>query len=140
MSDNNIPKKPFRDKQAPKGPPAALFIWLLIFITFAGIIIFRFNPSLMGVKEWTQTTFEKELANGAILTANMMPESDQDYYIEGKLKPDYKPAGQAENVTDLSRKTSEPKIPDIYSTRVTMSDDLMKKMELKGVEIKVLQR
>ena len=133
MSDNNSPRKPFRDKQAPKGPPAALFIWLLIFITFAGIIIFRFNPSLMGVKEWSQTTFEKELSNGAILTANMMPESDQVYYIEGKLRPDYKPAGLPENVTDLSKKKSDVKTPDVYSTRVTMTDDLMKKMELKGV-------
>ncbi len=140
MSDNNSPQKPFRDKQTPKGPPAALFIWLLIFITFAGIIIFRFNPSLMGVKEWSQTTFEKELNNGAILTANMMPESDQVYYIEGKLRPDYKPAGLPENVTDLSKKRSDAKTPDVYSTRVTMTDDLMKKMELKGVEIKVLQR
>ena len=35
MSDNNSTRKPFKDKQAPKGPPAALFIWLLIIISIA---------------------------------------------------------------------------------------------------------
>ena len=71
MSDNNSPRKPFKDKQAPKGPPAALFIWLLILITFVGIIIFKFNPSLMGVQEWNQTKFEAALNSGYIATADI---------------------------------------------------------------------
>ena len=139
MSDNNSPRKPFKDKQAPKGPPAALFIWLLILITFVGIIIFKFNPSLMGVQEWNQTKFEAALNSGYIATADITPESDSIYYIVGKLKPDYKPAAQSD-AKDLSKEKNGAKAPDVYSTRVTASDELMKKMEQKGVEVKVLQR
>ena len=139
MSDNNSPRKPFKDKQAPKGPPAALFIWLLILITFVGIIIFTFNPSLMGVQEWNQTKFEAALNSGYIATADITPESDSIYYIVGKLKPDYKPAAQSD-AKDLSKEKNGAKAPDVYSTRVTASDELMKKMEQKGVEVKVLQR
>ena len=127
MSDNNSPRKPFKDKQAPKGPPAALFIWLLILITFVGIIIFKFNPSLMGVQEWNQTKFEAALNSGYIATADITPESDSIYYIVGKLKPDYKPAAQSD-AKNLSKEKNGAKAPDVYSTRVTASDELMKKM------------
>ncbi|HBC85872.1 MAG TPA: cell division protein FtsH [Lentisphaeria bacterium] len=75
----------------------AIFVWLLIFLSLG--VLFVYNHNKKDLTEWEQTKFEKELAAGNILTANLSPENDKVYYVDGKFKPSSpgEAALQAEN-------------------------------------------
>ncbi len=111
-------------------PPLAIFIWLMIFATVAVLLIVKFNPGL-AKDEWSQSTFEKELAAGNIETATITPESDKVMSIEGKYKKVEKPG-----VVNIAAAT--PGASAQYSTRIIVSDDILK--QFKNSNVQVLQR
>ncbi len=80
-----------------KPPQMAIFVWLLIFLSLA--ILFIYNHNKKEFTDWEQTKFEKELAAGNILTANISQENDKVFYVDGKYKPSSSgdSAQQAEN-------------------------------------------
>ncbi|MFA6291836.1 MAG: ATP-dependent zinc metalloprotease FtsH [Victivallales bacterium] len=86
-----------------KAPQMAIFVWLLIFLSLG--ILFAYNHNKKDFAEWDQSSFEKELAAGNILTVNLSPENDRIYYVEGKYKAasSSKDAPQAENGEYLYR-------------------------------------
>ncbi len=67
-----------------KTPQMAIFVWLLVFLSLG--VLFVYNHSRKEYNEWEQTKFEKELSDGNILTANISPETEKVFYIEGKYK------------------------------------------------------
>ncbi len=126
--DDDFNKPSQKDPNAPKRSPIAVFVWLLIFAAFAIILVVRFNPSF-NKDELSQSAFEKELAAGNILKAEITPESDKVLYIEGELKRQDKPG-----VVDASKQQESNR----YSTRVIASDDFLK--SLKAANVKIQQR
>ncbi|MBO4491603.1 MAG: hypothetical protein J5944_09615 [Lentisphaeria bacterium] len=96
MSSNNEN----RGGRQGRRPPFALFIWLLIFLTGASLFIFQYDPAMSGREELTPAEFERNLTEGTILSADVMPESDKILYIEGKFEP--KAAPEDGKVTDLT--------------------------------------
>jgi len=99
--DNNVKE----DKKKPSPPPPssarktpqmAIFVWLLIFLSLG--VLFVYNHNKKDFSEWEQTKFEKELSEGNILTANLSPENDRVFYVDGKYKSSVPgEAAQAEN-------------------------------------------
>jgi len=80
------PQKPSLKEAMPsKRPPAALFIWLIIFIFIASLVALRVNPS-SEVEEWAQSRFEKQIVSGNVISAKITPETERILYIEGKFK------------------------------------------------------
>ena len=121
-----------------KSPAFAVVIWVLIFLALGAIFIARANPGLMGSQEWTQSRFEKELALKNVVTANMMPESDNVYYIEGEYKVPATPE-KKENTLDTRKKAAKAKnTPLSYSARVMMTPVIMQ--NLSSAKVTVLQR
>ena len=121
-----------------KSPAFALVIWVLIFLALGAIFIARANPGLMGSQEWTQSRFEKELAQKNVVTANMMPESDNVYYIEGEYKVPATPE-KKENTLDTRKKSAKAQnAPLTYSARVMMTPAIMQ--NLSSAKVTVLQR
>ncbi len=118
-------------------PPFAIFVWLVIFLTGATFFIFQYDPSSGQRKEWTPAEFEKHLNEGAILTADVMPESDKILQIEGKYDP--KHTVSSGNVTDLSESAGETG-SHTYSTRVYATDQLVASLQKKDVKVTFLQR
>ena len=137
MSDN---KDSNRSGQKPKGSMPALFIWLIVFLGLIGLFIMRSSSGLSSAKEWTQSEFIAQLAAGTVLTANLMPESDNVYFIEGtccERKP--RKTEQPGAITkDLRSQTAADGKPMTYSTRVVMSDSLQKM--LNSAQVTVQQR
>ena len=140
MSDD---KEPARGGRKPKGPTPALFIWLIVFVGLIGLFFMRSSSALSAQKEWTQSEFISHLAEGEILTANLMPESDNVYFIEGtyriRQKPETSVAEKGAITKDLredpARAASRPLV---YSTRVVMSDSLQQL--LNSAQVTVQQR
>ncbi len=121
-----------------KSPAFAVVIWVLIFLALGAIFIARANPGLMGSQEWTQSRFEKELTQKNVVTANMMPESDNVYYIEGEYKVPATPE-KKENTLDTRKKSAKnQKAPLTYSARVMMTPAIMQ--NLASAKVTVLQR
>jgi len=115
-----------KNGKEPSGrrPPLAIFIWLMIFATVAVLFVVKLNPSAKD--DWSQSTFEKELAAGNIVTATITPESDKVMSIEGEYKKIEKPG-----VADLS---ASPGIAH-YSTRVIMTDEILRQFKSSNVQI-----
>ncbi|MBR2363839.1 MAG: ATP-dependent zinc metalloprotease FtsH [Lentisphaeria bacterium] len=121
-----------------KSPVFAVVIWLLIFLALGAIFIARANPELMGSQEWTQSKFEQELQQKNIVSANMMPESDNVYYIEGEYRIPVKPE-KKENTLDTRKKSAiGKKSPNLYSARVMMTPAIMQ--NLSSAKVTVLQK
>ena len=148
MSNKNEPPKMPRNNLPAKGPSPAIFIWLIVFIGLIGLFVMRSSSLLSAPKEWTQSDFERHLNAGEILTASMMPESDNVYYVEGTYRvkppqaavnnPPAKTAEKAPIEKDLrTKKTATVKDLE-YSTRIVMTSDLMNR--LNKAQVKVLQR
>jgi cell division protease FtsH len=99
--NKNEYKKEEKKKQGgqpvKKAPPMAIFVWLLIFLSLG--ILFTYSHNKKDSTEWDQSTFEKELAAGNILTVNLSPENDRVYNVEGKYKvaSNVKNAPESEN-------------------------------------------
>lgn len=130
---NNKPEMP---GARPKGPKLAVFIWLLVLLSLSGIFLFRANPALLGSEEWDQTRFESNLTQGLILTARLMPESDNVYFIEGEYKLPVAKSPR-EKTVDVRKKKSKDR-PNIYSARIVMTPAIMQ--HLSRVKMTVLQR
>lgn len=132
---NNEPE----NKQSQSGlpsrrPPIALFAWLLIFLV--GLSLALFSPSFSTSREnWDQTEFEKQLDEGNILSAKIMPESDTILLIEGEFRRDKKEGGQD---LSISRDSSGRQINPTYTTRVYATDSMMAK--LQKTKVTYLQR
>ena len=98
MSENNsknINKEEYKKEEEKKkkpgfqpvkkaAPQMAIFVWLLIFLSLG--LLFVYNHNKKDFAEWDQSSFEKELAAGNILTVSLSPENDRVYYVEGKYK------------------------------------------------------
>ena len=128
MSENNNPVPPRGNNPGPKGPSPALFIWLLVFAGLIGLFVLRSSSLLSSPQEWSQSQFEAQLAAGNIVTASLMPESDNVYSIEGKYRiPVQQNTPDAPKDLRVSPKNPEQNEP-VYSTRVVMTDTLMQKL------------
>ena len=124
-------------KNSSKNGKSAVFavvIWVLIFLALGAIFIARANPGVMGSQEWSQTKFEQELARKNILTANMMPESDNVYYIEGEYSVQLSPQKKG-NVLDTRK---GKKGANLYSARVILTPEISR--NLASVKVTVLQK
>ena len=80
MSDN---KEPISGNPKNKVPSPALLIWLIVFIGLISLFIMRSSSMLSSPREWTQSEFIRHLEAGEIVSANLIPESDNVYFIEG---------------------------------------------------------
>ncbi len=77
MSDDRKPKK------VSKRPPAALFVWLFIFL--AGAALFAFSGgSDAGKNELTPSEFVSILKKGAIISARITPGPERFFMIRGE--------------------------------------------------------
>ena len=121
-----------------KSPVFAVIIWMLIFLALGAIFVARANPALMGSQEWTQTKFEQALAQKTILTANMMPESDNVYYIEGEYSIPVYAEKKANSVDVREKKAKGKKSANLYSARVMMTPAIMQ--NLATAKVTVLQK
>ena len=126
----------------PKGkqrrPPAALFIWLLVFLAGAAMFVYQYNPEVNERQEWTPAEFERHLEEGSVLTADVMPESDRILFIEGKFEPKAA-VHNSQQITDLSGAAEKGASPT-YSTRVYATDQLVSSLQKKDVKVTFLQR
>ena len=123
MSNNKEPS-PGNPKNRPS---PAVFIWLIVFIGLIGLFIMRSSSMLSSPREWTQSEFISHLKGGEIISANLIPESDNVYFIEGLYQPVQKVAsGDSGSVAkDLRASGSSGKSP-AYSTRIVMSEEIQK--------------
>ena len=127
--DDDFNKSPQKDANGPRRSPVAVFVWLLIFAAFAVILVMKMNPSFMAKDELSQSAFEKEVAAGNVLKAEITPESDKVLYIEGELKRQDKPG-----VVDASKQQESNR----YFTRVIATDEFLN--TLKSANVKIQQR
>ena len=114
----------------PKNKPsAAVFIWLIVFIGLISLFVMRSSSMLSSPREWTQSEFVSHLQAGEIVSANLIPESDNVYFIEGIYQPAVKTAPKDSGSVSKDLRTSSgsgsAKSPS-YSTRIVMSDSIQK--------------
>ena len=114
----------------PKNKPsAAVFIWLIVFIGLISLFVMRSSSMLSSPREWTQSEFVSHLQAGEIVSANLIPESDNVYFIEGSYQPAVKSApkdpGTVSKDLRASSGSGSAKVPS-YSTRIVMSDSIQK--------------
>ena len=121
MSDNKMPASGSQKNK----PSPALFIWLIVFIGLISLFIMRSSSMLSSPREWTQSEFISHLGAGEIISANLIPESDNIYFIEGIYQPVKKNALTDSSAVskDLRESGSSGKKP-AYSTRVVMSEQI----------------
>ena len=82
MNDKKVsPKKPLPNTK--RKPPVSLFLWLLAFLLLASLIIFRSSPYFAAEEEWSANAFLAQLEKGAVVSAEIMPESDKILAISG---------------------------------------------------------
>ena len=95
MNDKKEPqKKPLPAMK--RKPPASLFLWLLAFLVLATLIVFNSSPYFSPQEEWSANKFLAQLEKGAVVTAEIMPESDKILAISGEFKDVLKPAQTAD--------------------------------------------
>ena len=137
MSDNNNESP--RSGQKPKGPSPALFIWLIVFVGLIGLFFLRSSSVLNSPKEWTQTEFSEQLSKGRILTANLLPESANVYFVEGTFRSEQaKPAAANGPVSKDLRPEQQSAKPQVYSCRIVMTNAIMD--QLNSVQVTVQPR
>jgi len=198
MNDKKEPqKKPL--PATKRKPPASLFLWLLAFLVLASLIVLNSSPYFSTQEEWSANAFLAQLEKGAVVTAEIMPESDKILAISGEFRDVPKPAQTADaknagnggavhtNLNDKdtidaavrqalsdqgvdvgadpARKDAEkkpavvekdltkPTVTQVtarggaakrvklkYSTRIYATDDIINKLDEKGVEVVYLER
>ncbi len=69
-----------------KTPPVAMIVWLLVFVA-AGALFF-FSSGHKQSRNITQSTFEADLAQEKIVSAEFTPESGSIMNVQGKYKPE----------------------------------------------------
>ncbi len=119
--DNNNQPAPRQEPPAPgKKPPIAFFVWIMIFIGIAFLLIYQLNP-MSNAKTIDQNTFEIELERENILTAELTPETDNVYYVQGKC---VRPIGSTGHGAPLTKKDGHYRTRIIYSNTI---DKLLRK-------------
>ncbi len=103
-------------------PPAALFLWLLVFLVGASLFIFNSSPFGRKSAEWSANEFRKNLYSGMVSTAVVTPESDKILSIEGEY---HLPQNAQTEVKDLSG--TEGKLR--YVTRIYATDELATELQ-----------
>ena len=94
MNDKKEPqKKPL--PATKRKPPASLFLWLLAFLVLASLIVLNSSPYFSAQEEWSANTFLAQLDKGAVVTAEIMPESDKILAISGEFRDVQKQAHPA---------------------------------------------
>lgn len=83
--DKNPDTPPQAQESFSKRPPLAFFIWIIIFIFIATLLIVKFGPARK-YEKWNQSQFEKKLKAGDIITAEVTPETGSIWFIEGKYR------------------------------------------------------
>ena len=163
MNDRKAPLK--NPLQNPKRkPPASLFLWLLAFLVLASLIVLNSSPYFSAPEEWSANFFLSQLEKGAVVSAEIMPESDRILAISGEFRDvpaqEKKPAAEAAG-TDAEKK-SEPAVVEKdltkpsatqqepgktakrvklkYSTRIYATDAIVDKLDEKGVTTVYLER
>ena len=122
-------------KNNSKKPPLAPFVWLIIFLVFATLLVFRFNPGSGEHVEWTPLDFEQNLHNGTIVSVDVIPESDRILNLKGKF---VKNNTARTEETDLSEAQGTV---HTFSTRIYATDDLVTELQnAENVDVNFLQR
>jgi cell division protease FtsH len=86
--DNNPDTQQQPQESFSKKPPLAFFIWIIIFVFIAILLIVKFGPARK-YKNWDQSMFEKKLRAGDIISAEVTPETGSSiWFIEGKYRKD----------------------------------------------------
>lgn len=137
MDDKNYYKKnpeqqeENKNQRISKKPPIAPLAWLLIFFALGSV--FLYSRMRRDYALWDQAKFEKELADGNILTAELTPESNNEVNIEGEYK-----LNEASSVQPVTSATEEEGY--YYKVRVLYTDNLdtllREHPEIKRKEVK----
>ena len=148
------PKKAFPGSK--RKPPASLFLWLLAFLVLASLIVFNSTPYFSAPEEWTANHFLSQLDKGAVVSAEILPESDKILAISGEFKNVPKQADDGKAGTE--EKENAEKAPEIvekdltkpapaqtgngnaaarriklkYTTRIYATDEIINKLDAKG--------
>ena len=168
MNDKKSPqKKPLPNTK--RKPPASLFLWLLAFFVLATLIVVNSSPYFSTQEEWSANTFLSQLDKGAVVSAEIMPESDKILAISGEFKMLPKQAdartAQADagekktdggkaaapaivekdltkpaETRDAGKNTASKRLKLKYTTRIYATDEIINKLDEKGVEIVYLER
>ena len=85
--ENNNQNNPNPEKKQPKLPraPKAAIVWLVILLVLGGLLLFRDSGSSRKT-ELNQTEFEQSLAEGKIVSATLVCDSDNVFTVEGRIK------------------------------------------------------
>ena len=173
MKDAKTPPKKTTTPNPKRKPPASLYLWLLAFLVLGSLIVFKSSPYFAPAEEWSANLFLDQLEKGAVLTAEIMPESDKILAISGEFKQlpkqaasEAKADAKAEDKAAKADKDAAPAIVEKdltkpagkdangktaaqnpakrfklkYSTRIYATDDIINKLDEKGVYIVYLER
>jgi len=169
MNEKKSPqKKPLPNTK--RKPPASLFLWLLAFLVLASLIVFNSSPYFSAQEEWSANAFLSQLDKGAVVSAEIMPESDKILAISGEFKmlpkqqadaagadvdgkkaddakkSDKAPALVEKDLTKTAQTQSNGKnqaakrLKLKYTTRIYATDSIIDKLDEKGVEVVYLER
>ena len=177
MKDAKTPPKKSTTPNPKRKPPASLYLWLLAFLVLGSLIVFNSSPYFAPAEEWSANLFLDQLEKGAVLTAEIMPESDKILAISGEFKQlpkqaasDAKSAEKADKADKAEEKAGKDAAPAVvekdltkpeekkdangktaaqnpakrfklkYSTRIYATDDIINKLDEKGVHLVYLER
>ncbi len=122
MSDQNRSGMPDNRKFSQSQPPRrskAGFVWLLIMLALGGMLFFK-SCSPDKKHDINQSIFESRLKDKAIESVTLIPDGENIYNVEGKLK----------------EKTSDEK-GNRYISRIILSDELEKSLRESGAKVTV---
>ena len=174
MKEAKTPPKKTTTPNPKRKPPASLYLWLLAFLVLGSLIVFNSSPYFAPAEEWSANLFLDQLEKGAVLTAEIMPESDKILAISGEFKQLPKQdaaqaAAEAKSEAKSAEKADKTDSPAIiekdltkpaekkdasgrtaanqakrfklkYSTRIYATDEIINKLDEKGVYIVYLER
>lgn len=146
-------------QNSKRKPPVSLFLWLLAFVIFASIIVISTSP-FSPTETWTANQFLSNLDKNIVVSADIMPESDRILAISGeysKARAHEPSADAAGKAGDDETKTSAPAVrrgtignekdngsrksfSTKYETRIYATDEIVNKLDEKGVTTRYLER
>ncbi len=132
-----------------KKPPAAFFIWPILFIIVFILLIYKFNNNGK-VENWDQAKFEKQVADGNVRSAELSPQGENIYDVEGKFTLATEKAlakkredGSLEtekNQTKKTEKSGKEVATGRYRTRIVWSQDISNLMQKNIDEVTIQKR
>ncbi len=117
-----------------KKPPAAFFIWPILFIIVFILLIYKFNNNSK-VENWDQAKFERQVVEKKVLSAELSPQGEDIYDVEGKFKLTPEKA-QAKKREDGGKDV----VTGYYRTRIVWSQKISKLMQDNIEEVKIQKR